>query len=171
MVRVGFGGGCHWCTEAVFQFLRGVGEVQQGFIRSKPPSDSYSEAVIVNFDSGEIGLAALIEVHVRTHASTSAHKLRGKYRSAVYAFDTDQAESARYELDRLQSDFDEPIVTQVLSFAEFKMSNEPYRNYYRSDPARPFCTAYIDPKLKLLRERFVGDLRPGEPSKQTVAPS
>ena len=171
MVRVGFGGGCHWCTEAVFQFLRGVGEVQQGFIRSKPPSDSYSEAVIVNFDPGEIGLAALIEVHVRTHASTSAHQFRGKYRSAVYAFDTDQAEAARCELDRLQSDFDEPIVTQVLSFAEFKMSNERFRNYYRSDPARPFCTAYIDPKLKLLRERFAGDLRPGEPSKQTVAPS
>jgi len=91
MAKIGFGGGCHWCTEAVFQALNGVQKVEQGFIRSDPPQDSFSEAVIVTFDSKILSLETLIEVHLRTHASTSSHKMRGKYRSAIYIFDNQQA--------------------------------------------------------------------------------
>ncbi|MBO6639652.1 MAG: peptide-methionine (S)-S-oxide reductase [Roseitalea sp.] len=82
-IRIGFGGGCHWCTEAVFQALRGVTRVEQGFVRSEPPFDAWSEAVIVTFDPASIDLATLTEVHLRTHASTAAHAMRGEYRSAV----------------------------------------------------------------------------------------
>jgi len=93
--KIGLGGGCHWCTEAVFQALRGVERVEQGFIRSTAPHDGWSEAVIVHFDPAVIDLKTLIEVHLRTHASTSEHSMRGKYRSAVYAFDPQQADDAQ----------------------------------------------------------------------------
>lgn len=67
MAKAGFGGGCHWCTEGVFQALRGVAQVDQGFVRSDAPADTWSEGVIVTFDPSVIPLATLSEVHLRTH--------------------------------------------------------------------------------------------------------
>ena len=84
--KVAFGGGCHWCTEAVFQALAGVEQVEQGFVKSRPPHDCFSEAVVVHFNAQIIPVKTLIEIHLRTHASSSAHTMRGKYRSAVYSF-------------------------------------------------------------------------------------
>ena len=87
MHRIGFGGGCHWCTEAVFESIKGVQKVEQGFITPEGEEDSFSEAVIVHYDPSQIALKDLIEIHLWTHKSTSEHSMRGKYRSAVYAFD------------------------------------------------------------------------------------
>ena len=92
--KIGFGGGCHWCTEAVFQSLKGIETVEQGFIRSDAPADTWSEAVIVHYDPAEIDLAVLMEVHLRTHAATKDHSMRSKYRSAVYTFDGGQSGEA-----------------------------------------------------------------------------
>lgn len=156
---IGFGGGCHWCTEAVFQCLAGVSEVAQGFIRADPPDDAWSEAVDVTFDERVISLATLIEVHMRTHAATSDHKLRGKYRSAIYVRDDVQRDGALAALDTLQAEFTEPLVTRVLWHRGFKASDARFHNYYNSDPDRPFCQTYIDPKLALLRERFGRELK------------
>ena len=152
METIGFGGGCHWCTEAVFQHLRGVARVEQGWARGAGLAES--EAVRVRFDPGTIDLATLVEVHLRTHASTSAHSLRGRYRSAVYV--TDAAQRARVEglLAELQSGFDAPLVTRTIPLAGFRENIEHYRDYYRTDPERPFCRTYIDPKLGELRRRF-----------------
>lgn len=152
--QIGLGGGCHWCTEAVFQTLRGVVDVAQGFICAPPPQDSWSEAVIVSFDPAEIDLGTLVEVHLRTHASTSHHKMRGKYRSAIYTFSDAQTQSAMGILDGLQVGFEEPLVTMVLEHAGFKPSDERFQNYYATDPGRPFCKTYIDPKLQLIREQY-----------------
>jgi len=154
MKRIGFGGGCHWCTEAVFQSLRGVSRVEQGFIRSEAPADGWSEAVIVSFDPSTLTINTLIEVHIRTHSATKAHSMRDKYRSAVYTFEEDQAEIAEQSLDRVRSDFDESLVTQVLPFVAFKSSDERFHNYYKTNPERPFCKRYIDPKLDHIRRVF-----------------
>lgn len=153
-LRIGFGGGCHWCTEAVFLSLRGVSNVQQGFIRSTPPNDAYSEAVVLQYNSAQITQDVLIDIHLRTHASTSDHSMRGKYRSAIYAFDDIQMNSCAQVLTTVQTDFSKQIVTQVLPFAEFKASNARYHNYYYKNVEKAFCTTYIDPKLALLRERY-----------------
>lgn len=158
--RIGFGGGCHWCTEAIFQALRSVSRVEQGFIRSTPPHETFSEAVIVRFDPDALPLDVLVEVHLRTHSSTSRHKLRGKYRSAVYVFDPGQAERAREAIARLQPGFDAPLVTEVLPFVAFRPSEPRYQNYYAADPQRPFCRTYIEPKLAELRRRFATEARP-----------
>ncbi len=88
--KIGFGGGCHWCTEAVFQSLKGVEKVEQGWIASEGEASTLSEAVIVHFDTSQISLVLLIEIHLLTHESTSEHSMRKKYRSAIYYFDVEQ---------------------------------------------------------------------------------
>jgi peptide-methionine (S)-S-oxide reductase len=153
---IGFGGGCHWCTEAVFSALRGVRAVEQGWIASAVPDDAPSEAVRLAFDPAEVPLSVLIEVHLRTHASTSDHSMRGKYRSAVYWAEEGQAERARAEIARLQPGFDAPIVTRVLPLVSFDASPPRFRRYYETRPDAPFCRAYIDPKLAEMRRRWGG---------------
>lgn len=152
----GFGGGCHWCTEAVFQSLRGVMEVSQGFIASTSPHDSFSEAVAVTWDPALITFDDLIAVHLATHSSTSRHKMRGKYRSAIYVHDAADGEAARRIIDMIAQQTDCNIVTEVLSFEAFKPSDARFRDYYLRNRNGPFCETYIEPKLALLRRRFAG---------------
>lgn len=152
----GFGGGCHWCTEAVFQSLRGVVDVKQGFIASRPPHDSFSEAVAVTWDPAVITFDDLIAVHLATHSSTSRHKMRGKYRSAVYVQDTADGEAARRIIDMIARQTDSVFVTEVLSFEAFRPSETRFKDYYARNRNGPFCEVYIEPKLALLRQRFVG---------------
>ena len=149
---IGLGGGCHWCTEAIFQQLQGVVDVKQGFIRSDPPNDTWSEAIELDFDPSTISMETLIEIHLHTHSSTSAHSMRGKYRSAVYVQGEDQLAQVQQILAGLQSGFDENLVTTALFNRGFKPSDKRFRSYYETDPERPFCKTYIDPKLELLRE-------------------
>lgn len=152
--RIGFGGGCHWCTEAVFQALKGVEKVEQGWIAGQDEPKFFSEAVIVYFNQTSIPLAILIEIHLRTHSATSNHFLRTRYRSAVYAFDQSQQQESQSAIEALQNQFDDPLVTQVLRFGAFRMNQPRYQNYYQKNPGRPFCQTYIDPKLELLRARY-----------------
>ncbi|WP_341503775.1 peptide-methionine (S)-S-oxide reductase [Gallaecimonas sp. GXIMD4217] len=152
--HVGLGGGCHWCTEAVFQALDGVAEVQQGHAAAAAPFDAFSEAVLVHFDERRLPLAVLIEVHLRTHACTSDHGLRQRYRSAIYSVDSGQEERARQLLAALARGFPAPLVTQVLPLVAFRPSPPKYQGYYRQDPDRPFCRSYIEPKLQLLLKAF-----------------
>jgi len=152
--QIGFGGGCHWCTEAVFQSLRGVDHVEQGFINAPPPHNEFSEAVIVHYDPAVIPLSALTEIHLRTHASGSNHSMRGKYRSAVYVNDPQQRLAVSDILQDLKEALETPPITQVLDMVAFKPSDTRFQNYYKNGPKRPFCKTYIDPKLARLKSDF-----------------
>jgi len=151
--KIGLGGGCHWCTEAIFQSLKGVSEVAQGWISAKE-SKAFSEAVIVHFDPLVIPLKVLVEIHLRTHSATSTHPMRKKYRSAVYAFSNEQTIRCQAILDELQKHFDQPLITKVLHFDAFQLNSEDYLHYYKKNPEKPFCKKYINPKLSLLRSNF-----------------
>jgi peptide-methionine (S)-S-oxide reductase len=151
--KIGLGGGCHWCTEAVFQNLHGVVNAEQGWI-SASGAVEFSEAVLVHFKPEKISLKVLIEVHLLTHKSTSNHSMRSKYRSAVYAFSSAQRLESEQIIKRLQKQFEDKLITKVYGFKEFKMSPEPYQNYYQKNPDKPFCKTYIHPKLQLLLRRF-----------------
>lgn len=157
--KAGFGGGCHWCTEAVFSALKGVTLVEQGWIASDDESTDFSEGVIVTYDTTEITLDVLIAIHLYTHSSTAYHSMRGKYRSAVYTFDEVDVVPAQQAIVNLQKDFENNIITKVLPFCNFKLNREDSLNYYFSDPERPFCENYINPKLKLLLQKFSGVTR------------
>ena len=152
--KAGFGGGCHWCTEAVFSALKGVLSVQQGWLASDDDTTYFSEGVIVKYDTDVITLNVLMAVHLYTHSSTANHSMRGKYRSAVYTFLEEDIPFAKAAIEELQKDFDQPIITEVLTYADFKLNREDSLNYYFSDPEKPFCKSYIDPKLQLLLQQF-----------------
>ncbi len=154
MEKIGLGGGCHWCTEAVFQSLLGVEKVEQGFVASTDKNDTFSEAVIVHFSAISITLKDLIEVHLLTHQSTSNHSMRQKYRSAVYTFSDRQKISAKEILKKLQQNFERPLITKVLPYVTFRPSDQQFVDYYYKNPQKPFCQNYIQPKLDLLLKRF-----------------
>ncbi len=152
--KIAFGGGCHWCTEAVFQALIGVEMVEQGWVSSTNEDDSFSEAVIVHFNQKKIPLSTLIKVHLRTHKSTSAHSMRGKYRSAIYTFYDKQMKASNEILNELQPTFKDKIITKIIPFKSFKPSQKQFQNYYKKNPEKPFCKTYIDPKLTVLRNEY-----------------
>ncbi|MFC5193819.1 peptide-methionine (S)-S-oxide reductase [Bizionia hallyeonensis] len=152
--KIALGGGCHWCTEAVFQSLKGVGKVEQGYVASIGEYESFSEAVIVHFNSNCVNLETLINIHLLTHKSTVNHSMRNKYRSAVYTFSEAQHLEVAMLIESFQQDFDQKLVTQVLPFSDFKASREAIQNYYRKNPEKPFCETFINPKLKLLLQQF-----------------
>jgi peptide-methionine (S)-S-oxide reductase len=80
--------------------------------------------------------------------------MRGKYRSAIYAYDDIQFKQALDSLNVLRADFDEALITQVYPFKSFKHNKIGLTGYFYSAPDRPFCKTYIQPKLKLLLSRF-----------------
>lgn len=151
--KVAFGGGCYWCTEAVFQSLIGVEKVAQGFISSDGKNESFSEAVIVYFDKN-ITLKTLIEIHLHTHKSTVKHSMRNKYISAIYYFTKKQKEESKCIVTTLQINFKDQIITQTLPFKNFKPSIEASQNYYIKNSQKPFCKKYIHPKLDLIVREF-----------------
>lgn len=156
--KIGFGGGCHWCTEAVFLAIQGVLKVEQGYIASTAPNNSLSEGVIVHFNPEIITLELLIAIHLHTHQSTKAHSFRGKYRSAMYYYDEEEKTAFAKACSLLQIEFDQPIITQALPFMSFKASRESIQDYYNKQPEAPFCTKYIAPKLEVLKEKFSTNL-------------
>lgn len=152
--EIGFGGGCHWCTEAVFQSLNGVKKVQQGYISVKDNSEIFYEGVIVSFDANIITLKELIKIHLQTHKSTSNHSMRSKYLSAVYTFNKDQYISVKEIINSLQKDSDKEFITKAYYFGSFKASRQEIKDYYKSNPEKPFCKTYIEPKLQKVRKNY-----------------
>lgn len=151
--KIGFGGGCHWCTEAYFQALKGVEKVEQGWANSVTPNEAFSEAVIVHYDSEIIPLKVLIAVHLHTHSSTGMHSFRQKYRSAVYVFDESVSEYQKL-IDENQIDFNEKIITTAIPFGEFKLNIESQLDYFKKNKDGEFCQRYISPKLKKIENEF-----------------
>lgn len=156
--EIGFGGSCHWCTEAIFVSLKGIKQVRQGWIASKEAPSRFSEAVIVSFDARLITLETLISIHLHTHSCTSSHTMREKYRSAVYAFSKDQQSKARAIIQALKAEFNEPIITEVVYFDSFKLNHPQYLNYYYANPEKPFCQNIVNPKLVHLLRDFASEV-------------
>lgn len=154
MNKIGFGGSCHWCTEAIFLSLNGVKSVDQGWISSLNENSEFSEAVVVHFDEDIITLENLIEIHLHTHSCTAEHSMRKKYRSAIYIFSTFQQQESILAIKKFQVDFIQPIITKVISFDKFKLNTNQYLNYYYNDPEKPFCENIVNPKLQKLIASF-----------------
>ena len=84
MRKIGFGGGCHWCTEAVFQAIKGVCLVEQGFIASNGKNHSFSEGVIVHYDPKTISLYLLVEIHLNKNKPQEETKVEKNQHTALY---------------------------------------------------------------------------------------
>jgi peptide-methionine (S)-S-oxide reductase len=131
-----------------------VQEVAQGYIASQEEPQFFSEGVLVSFDPEIIPLEILIAIHLQTHKSSSNHSMRTKYKSAIYTFSDRQKIAALQSLEAFQKTADIEIITEVVSFDQFKASRPEIQNYYYTNPEKPFCQLYIDPKIELLIAQF-----------------
>lgn len=86
LAKLGFSGGCHWCTEAVFQAVIGVEKVEQGWISPAGKAGTFYEGVLVHFDPALVDIDLLVAIHLHSHSATADHSMRNKYRSGVYVF-------------------------------------------------------------------------------------
>ena len=167
-----FGGGCFWCTEAVFQRLKGVYTVMPGYAGGTTPNPTYeqvctgrtghAEVAKIEFDPAEIGYADLLEVFFATHDPTTKDRQgndRGtQYRSVIFYASEEKKKAAEEAIRKFTPDFPAPIVTEVKPLAEFYPAEDYHQNYYNENGAQPYCSFVISPKLAKFRKKFAEKL-------------
>ena len=170
-----FGGGCFWCTEAVYQELQGVHTVTSGYSGGKNPDPTYeqvcsgftghAEVVQIEFDPQRVSYADLLEVFWRTHDPTTLNRqgadVGTQYRSVIY-FHNEQQEAIAKELkDKLDKSgaFDGPIVTEISPAEKFYAAEKYHQDYFRLNPSQGYCRAVIAPKLDKFRKAFKEKLK------------
>ena len=165
-----FGGGCFWCTEAVFERLRGVIAVMPGYAGGTLPNPTYrqvgsgktghAEVVRVIYDPAQISYRDLLTVFFATHDPTTLNRqgadIGTEYRSVIlYANDEQKREAEAFIAELNAPDaFNGRIVTEVSPLTAFYEAEEYHREYYRTNRAAPYCQYVIDPKMDKLNKRF-----------------
>jgi len=167
-----FGGGCFWCTEAVFQDLKGVISVTSGYAGGTTPNPTYesvssgksghAEVIKIEFDPAQINFTDLLTVFFATHDPTTMNRQGNdtgpQYRSIVlYSTDQQKAEAEKYIQDLKSDGLD--VVTEVKSFERFYPAEEYHRNYYKNNSDAPYCQVVIEPKLQKVQEKFYALLK------------
>ncbi|MEX0701115.1 MAG: peptide-methionine (S)-S-oxide reductase MsrA [Planctomycetales bacterium] len=165
-----FGGGCFWCTEAIFRRLRGVVSVVSGYSGGDVRNPTYeqvctgttghAEVIQITYDPDVASYAELLEVFWRTHDPTTPNRQGGdvgpQYRSVIFHHDDEQralAERYRRELDASGA-FDAPIVTEIAPFREFHPAEDYHQEYYDRNSGAAYCVFVIGPKLDALKSVF-----------------
>ena len=169
-------GGCFWCTEAVFQDLKGVSSVESGYIGGTKPNPTYedictgatghAEAIRITFDPDEIGYGDLLDVFFATHDPTTLNRQGNdsgtQYRSAIFPHSPAQEDEARAAMERAGADWPNPIVTSIEPLAIWYPAEDYHQRYWdRVGDRNPYCTAVIPPKLQKLRKKFADRLNQG----------
>lgn len=170
-----FGGGCFWCTEAVFQRLKGVHRVVSGYSGGETNNPTYeqvctgltghAEAIQITYDPKQVSYADLLEVFWKTHDSTTLNQQGAdfgtQYRSAIFYHSDEQKELAEQYKKQLESEhvFRKPIVTEITEFTEFYPAEDHHQNYYNSHRSQGYCRAVINPKISKLNKVFRDKLK------------
>lgn len=170
-----FGGGCFWCTEAVFELLKGIVSVVPGFAGGHVANPSYlqvcsgrtghAEVARIEFDPAQITYRDLLEVFFATHDPTTLNRqgadIGTEYRSIIlYTSEAQQraAEAIIAELTEAKT-FDAPIVTEVKPLTAFWEAEDYHRQYFRNNQYAPYCQVVIAPKLAKFHKKFGEMLR------------
>src|SRR5262249_23454692 len=165
-----FGGGCFWCTEAVFQQLMGVDAVVPGYSGGTTKGPTYrqvcsgttghAEAIQITYDPSVISYEELLEVFWKTHDPTTLDRQGNdfgpQYRSAIFYHNEEQKVLAEHYKQKLDASglFPAPIVTEVVPFTEFYRAESYHQNYFAQNSTKPYCRVVITPKLDKLKELF-----------------
>lgn len=165
-----FGTGCFWCTEAIFQQLKGVIKVTSGYSGGYVANPTYeqvcekntghAEVVQVLFDPKQISYDELLEIFWQTHDPTTLDRqgndVGPQYRSVIFYHSAEQKEKAeRYkaELDKSGA-FPDPIVTAIEPYKNFYSAENYHQDYYRNNGRQPYCQLVIRPKVEKFEKVF-----------------
>lgn len=161
------GGGCFWCTEAVFQEVKGVEKVISGYTGGNAPGrptyreicsglTGHAEVVQVTFDSNVISYEDIILIFMTTHDPTTLNRQGAdagtQYRSVIYYHNTVQQQSANAVIKQLKGVYDKPIVTEVSPLGIFYDAEKDHQDFYKRNPEQGYCQVVINPKLAKLRK-------------------
>ena len=165
-----FGGGCFWCTEAVFLKVRGVNKVVSGYTGGIKPNPTYkdictgttghAEVIQIEFDPAKVSFEQLLDVFFHTHDPTTKNRqgadVGTQYRSSVFFHDDAQKETTKKviaELDK-SGDFDDPIVTTIEEMKKFYPAEDYHQDYFAQNPDNPYCQAVVGPKVAKFQKRY-----------------
>jgi peptide-methionine (S)-S-oxide reductase len=171
-----FGGGCFWCTEAVFSELKGVVDVKPGYSGGAVPNPSYeqvctgktghAEVVRVTFDPEMVSYDDLLEIFFTTHDPTSLNRqgadVGTQYRSVVFYSNEQQKKSAEEAIRRLTEEGvfgEKKVVTQVVPLKAFYLAEEYHHDYFKRNPSEGYCRAVISPKIAKFRSHYKDRLK------------
>lgn len=170
-----FGGGCFWCTEAVYEETEGIQSAVSGYSGGQTVNPSYdavcsgatghAEVIQVAYDPAVISYKDLLQIFFRTHDPTTLNRQgadRGtQYRSVIYYHDDEQkriAEEVKATLDASEA-FSDPIVTEISPLDVFYPAEPYHQDYYKQNPSQGYCRAVIAPKMAKYREAFADKLK------------
>jgi peptide-methionine (S)-S-oxide reductase len=177
-----FGSGCFWCSEAVYQRLKGVQSVVSGYSGGHLRNPTYkqvctgttghAEVIQVTFDPDQVSYAELLEVFWKTHDPTTPNRQGNdfgpQYRSVIFYHNEEQrkqAEHYRLELDKSGA-FRAPIVTEIVQFREFFPAEDYHQDYFDLNPRQSYCQFVIRPKVEKFQKVFKDKLK-DKPHKPT----
>lgn len=170
-----FGGGCFWCTEAVFQQVNGVEKVRSGYGGGHIADPSYrevctgttghAECVQLFFDPKIVSYQELLEIFWSTHDPTTLNRqgadVGPQYRSVIFFHSPEQKLQAEY-LKRSIADsgtFDQPIVTEITAFTNFYEAEDYHSDYFNLNGSQPYCQMVIRPKVEKFKKIFAEKLK------------
>lgn len=169
------GGGCFWCTEAVYEELKGVTEVKPGYSGGQIKNPSYkevctgrtghAEVIQITFDPEVVGFSEILEVFFMTHDPTTLNRqgndVGTQYRSAIFYHNNEQKQTAEKVIELFEQEkvYDDPIVTEVTEFDKFYEAEDYHENYYERNKDQPYCQFVVAPKLEKFRKIFKDKLK------------
>jgi peptide-methionine (S)-S-oxide reductase len=158
------GGGCFWCTEAVFERIEGIKDVISGYAGGEIPNPTYkqictgetghAEVIKITFDPSVISYSKILEIFGDCHNPTTLNKQGAdegtQYRSTIMFLSEDQKKLAEKWKKELSEKFEDPIVTEIVPAPIFYTAEDYHQDYYRKNPNQGYCSFVIRPKLKKL---------------------
>ncbi|MBT8305180.1 MAG: peptide-methionine (S)-S-oxide reductase MsrA [Bacteroidia bacterium] len=169
-----FGGGCFWCTEAVFQEVKGVKDVVSGYSGGNAPGKpnyrevcsgltGHAEVVQVSFNPDVISYEDILVIFMTTHDPTTLNRQgadRGtQYRSVIYYHNEVQKEIAEIVVKEVTPYYSDPIVTEIAPLDKFYEAEKEHQDYYRNNQSQGYCSFVITPKLAKLRKIHADKLK------------
>ena len=173
MEKIILAGGCFWCTEAIFNRLKGVTKVTPGYTGGTTTNPSYEEvcsgrtghveAIEIEFDPKIISYQKLLEIFFQLHDPTTLNKqgndVGTQYASKIFYITSSQKETAKKALKIAQNNYQDPIVTKILPATEFYPAESYHKDYYDSHKDQPYCQIIIDPKIQKLYKNFKQEIK------------
>lgn len=178
MAQATFGGGCFWCTEAVFLEMKGVEKVTSGYSGGEIKNPTYeqictgttghAEVIHIQFNPEEVSFEELLEVFFKTHDPTTLNRQGAdfgtQYRSVVFYHSKEQKEAAEAIIKELNAAdaYDDPIVTEVTEFDILYPAEQYHQNYYARNSGQGYCQAVVRPKVEKFRKVFADKVKKSE---------